>query len=377
MNIIVVGAGWAGEHHVKAIQALQREGRDVSIAALVDTDHDHLAQCAASWGIKPTFTELKDALADTNAEAVLLATPHHLHRAAAEAAAAGGRHVLVEKPMALTLDDADAMIDACREAGVTLMVLESTRYQRGNLLIADALRRGAIGQVLSGRINRIGRGRHSYRYPGRRAWLADPHVCGGGIWMVNGIHLMSRARMFFGEVVRIDAREVHSDRFESPLEATVVALVEFESGAVVTLTLSAELHGYGRWGDLAIFGADGTLGMADRKADVIEIHREGRGEAEVVDCADVPRHGADGYFVRQIEEFLAAVADRRDPITSGVSERASLAAVLAGYDSIRTGRPVSPDAPLLVGTSAPPDPAEYLAHARPLAVHQDANTEQA
>ncbi|MFW6146070.1 MAG: Gfo/Idh/MocA family protein [Planctomycetota bacterium] len=364
MDIIVVGAGWAGEHHVKAIQALQQEGRDVAIAALVDTDRDHLAQCASAWGIEPTFTELKDALAGTNAEAVLLATPHHLHRAAAEMAAAGGRHVLVEKPMALTLDDADAMIDACRKANVTLMVLESTRYQRRNLLTADALRRGEIGQVLSGRINRIGRGRHTYGYPGRRAWLADPDVCGGGIWMVNGIHLMSKARMFFGEVVRIDAREVHSARFESPLEATVVALVDFDSGAVVTLTLSAELHGYGRYGDLAIFGADGTLGMADRKADTIEIHREGRTDAEVRDCTEPPRQDADGYFVRQIEEFLDAVDDGRDPVTSGASERASLAAVLAGYDSIRTGRPVSPEAPLLVGTSSPPDPADYLARAR-------------
>ncbi len=370
MEIIVVGAGWAGEHHVKAIQALQREGRDVGIAALVDTDAAQLAQCAAAWGIESTFTELTDALADTNAEAVLLATPHHLHRAGVELSAAGGRHVLVEKPMALTLDDADAMIDAARKANVTLMVLESIRYQRSSLLIADALRRGAIGQVLSGRINRIGRGRHTYAYPGRRAWLADPAVCGGGIWMVNGIHLMSKARMCFGEVVRIDAREVHSDKFESPLEATVVALAEFDRGAVVTLTLSAELHGYGRYGDLTIFGADGTLSMADRNAQTIEIHREGRADVETHDCADLPRHDADGYFVRQIEEFLAAIDEGRDPVTSGVSERASLAAVLAGYESIRTGRPVSPEAPLLIGTSAPPDPAEYLAAPKPRAVDE-------
>ncbi|NLF33097.1 MAG: Gfo/Idh/MocA family oxidoreductase, partial [Planctomycetes bacterium] len=359
-----------------AIQALRREGRDVGIAALVDTDREHLAQCARAWHIAPTFTELNDALADTGAEAVLLATPHHLHRAGAEAAAAGGRHVLVEKPMALTLDDADAMIAACRRAGVMLMVLESVRYQRGNLLIAEALQRGVIGQVLSGRIDRIGRGRHTYQYPGRRAWLADPDVCGGGIWMVNGVHLMSQARMFFGEVVRIDAREVRSDRFDSPLEATVVALVEFDSHAVATLTLSAELHGYGRWGDLAVFGADGTLGMTDRGADTIEIHREGRQAAEILDCTDPPRDGADGYFVRQIEEFLAAVAEGRQSATSGVCERASLAAVLAGYESLRTGLPVSPQAPLLVGASAPPDPAEYLPRARPLAVHQDADAKE-
>jgi len=341
MDFIIVGTGWAGEHHTQAIKALEAEGVDVHVAALVDVDAEHFARCAAEWGIERTFGSLDAALdALPDAAAVVLATPHHVHRQGTELAAAAGRHVLVEKPMTLTLADADAMIAACRDARVTLMVLESARYSRSSQAIAAALTEGKIGQIVSGRINRIPRGRQSFSYPGRRAWLSDPAAGGSGMWMLNGIHLMSRARMFLGEVTRIYAREVHSAKFESPLEATVVALLEFDTGAVATVTLSSELHGYKRYSDVVLFGSDGTLGTSDRNPSEIRIDTEDGDEPEIIDCTDQPRSGADGHFVRQMEEFLAAVAEGREPATSGTSERGSLAAVVAGYESMRTGRPV-------------------------------------
>ena len=341
MDLSIVGCGWAGERHVLAAKALERRGRHVRIAALVDTDPDHLAAKAEEWGIETTFRELAAALdAMPDAGEVVLATPHNAHREGTEQAAAAGRHTLVEKPIALTLEDADAMIAACDAAGTTLMVAESLRYHPRSVAMRDALKAGKIGQVLSGRINMIVRGRHTYQYPGRRAWLAEPDLGGSGIWMLNGIHHMSAARMFLGEVARIDAREVHSDKFQSKQEATVVALVEFESGAVITMTVSAELHGYRRFGDVALFGADGTL-YANRRDARLTIYTEDAAP-EIVEWEDDEDDGAPGHFVHQLEEFLAAVNEHREPYTSGPCERATLAAVLAGYESIRTGQPVAP-----------------------------------
>jgi len=344
MDLIVVGAGWAGERHVLAVKALEREGRDAHVAALVDVDADHLAAQAAAWGVGATYRDLSLALsAHPDAGAVVLATPHNRHREGTEQAARAGRHVLVEKPMALTLEDADAMIAACDAAGVTLMVAESARFHRPTMAVREALDAGMIGQVLSGRLNSIGRGRHTYQYPGRRAWLAEPDQGGTGIWMLNGIHQMSVARMLFGEVMSIYAREVRSAQFQSPLEATVVALLEFESGATITMTVSAELHGYKRFGDIVVFGADGTLAVNRREGSPLEIYTEGATEPEIVACADGERSGAPDHFVRQMAEFLAAVAEKRPPSTDGPSERATLAAILAGYESIRTGRPMTPE----------------------------------
>jgi len=338
MELIVAGAGWAGEAHVRAIQCLHAQGADCGVAALVDPDREHLSAKAAEWGIARTYADLPSALSEcADAAAVVLATPHHLHRRGAELAAGAGRHVLVEKPMALRLGDADAMIAACERAGVRLMVAESARYERSALAMREVLSAGTIGRVLSARINRITRGRHSYAYPGRRAWLADPAVCGGGIWMLNGIHDMSLARMLLGEPVRIYAREVHSERFASPLEATVVALVSFDGGTEATFTVSAELHGYKRFGDVVLFGTDGTLRLA-RDSGELNIYTEDGEEA--LDCRQEQIDQARGAFVRQMREFLTAVAEGGEPPTSGRSERRSLRAILAGYESIRTGRPV-------------------------------------
>jgi len=339
MDLIVVGAGWAGEHHVLAAQALQRSGVDTRVAALVDVDPEHLAQKAAEWGISATYPDLPTALsAHPDAMGVVLATPHHLHREGTEQAADAGRHVLVEKPMALTLEDADAMIGACGRAGTTLMVAESTRYQKSTIALRDAIQAGKIGQLLSGRMNMIFRGRNTYAYPGRRAWLAHPNQGGSGIWMLNGIHGMSAARLFLGEVTRIYARQVKSDAFESEPEATVVALISFDSGAELTMTVSAELRGYGRFGDLVLFGSDGTLELSRRFGGQLAIYAEG--EPETVSCEESPIDNADPHFVRQMQEFLDVVDQGREPFTSGPGERATLAAILAGYESIRTGQPI-------------------------------------
>jgi predicted dehydrogenase len=343
MELIVVGAGWAGERHVEAIRSLERTGADYHVAALVDVDRAHLAAQADAWGIDVTYPDLATALEDLdNADAVVLATPHHLHREGAERAAGAGKHVLVEKPIALTLDDADRMIRACERAGVTLMVAESARYSRTALVIRDLLASERIGTILSGRLNRITKGKHTYAYPGRRAWLADPDVCGGGIWMLNGIHALSLARMLLGEPARIYAREVHSEHFQSSLEATIVALLSFASGAEVTMTVSAELHGYRRYGDLVLFGTDGTLCVRrPGGTGVIVDTAEG---TEYLPCAEDDCDGARGSFVRQMQEFAAAATEGREPASSGRSERKTLAAILAGYESVRTGRPVELDA---------------------------------
>ena len=338
MKFIVAGAGWAGQRHVEAITALERQGVACRLTALVDVDEEHLAAKADEWKIENAYASLESCLSEqSDADAVVLATPHHLHLSGARQAAAAGMHVLVEKPMTVTIEDADAMIEACEGSGVTLMVAESARYALPNIAARDAIAAGKIGQVLSGRINFIGRGRHTYSYPGRRGWLADPKTPGSGIWMLNGIHQMSIARMLCGEPRRIYAREVHSDKYESPLEATILAELSFDSGAEITMTVSAELHGYKLFADVVLFGSDGTLCMR-RGTDELSIYTDEG--VEIIDTRERDRNEAGGNFIRQMSEFIAATRDRREPFTGGPSERRTLAAILAGYESLRTGAPV-------------------------------------
>jgi len=106
------------------------------------------------------------------------------------------------------------------------------------------------------------------------------------------------------------------------------------------MIVSAELHGYRRYGDLVLFGSEGTLDVNRRHGDGVTVYTEG--EPEVLPCASDERGGAPGNFVRELEEFLSAIAQGREPYTSGSSERETLAAILAGYESMRTGQPVAP-----------------------------------
>jgi len=339
MKIIIVGLGWAGQAHFRAIRALQQCDEDCCVVAVVDTDAQHLAATASELDASCTHANLAEAIsAHDDANAVVVATPHDNHRLVCEQAAAAGMNVLVEKPVAVTLADADAMIEACDKAGVTLMVAESARYNLPQIEAAEVVASGRIGQILSGRVNSIGRGRHTYSYSGRRAWLADPATPGAGIWMLNGIHEMSAARMLFGQVNRIYARQVNSDKYQSPLEATIVAMVSFDTGAEVTVTLSAELHGYERFADILVFGSEGTLYL-QRSSGALTVCTEQSG-TEVIDCSEGPQAGASPNFVRQLQEFIQAVEEQREPETGGQSERETLAAILAGYESVRTGDPV-------------------------------------
>lgn len=344
MDLIVAGVGWAGEHHLMAVRELEADGRDVRVAALVDVDEQHVRTIGDKYGAKATYTELPAALeAHPEAEGVILATPHNAHRSGTEQAAAAGRHVLVEKPMALTLEDADAMIAACGEAGTTLMVAESVRYGPRMTAVRGVLEAGKIGRPLSGYVNFIPRGHKTFEYPGRRAWLGRPEEGGSGIWMLNGIHVMSAARMIFGDVVRIDARTVRSKEFCSDVEATVVALLDFDTDAVATLTVSAELHGYRRFSDMVVFGSRGTLQLNWRRGEALKVYSED-GPSEEIDCGAGEEGRVPVSFVRELEEFLCAVEEGREPYTSGRQERNSLAAILAGYRSIDEFRPMQVDA---------------------------------
>ena len=125
LRIAIVGLGCAGTRQVEAIREL---GDRLTVAALMDTDTDHLAERAQTFGIAKTTTDYAAVLADPAIDAVSICTPHGLHCPMALDAAAAGKHILVEKPMALTVAEATRMIDAAAANDVVLYVAEQVAY---------------------------------------------------------------------------------------------------------------------------------------------------------------------------------------------------------------------------------------------------------
>ncbi len=330
IRVAVVGAGWAGERQVRAAREL---GRKIAPACLVDRDSEFLDAKARELGL-PARARYEDVLADPAIDAVSLCTPHGLHCEQAVAAARAGKHVLVEKPMALSVADATRMIEAARAGGVRLYVAESESYTARAHWLRGAVRDGGLtGDLVSACLLRGFRSER-FRYPGRREWLTRPELGGTGTWTLHGIHSMAELRTVLGEVRTVYLREHHAASFATPeIEGTMSGHLTMQSGLGVSILQSCETRlgpGLGGW---LLFGTRASLQAGD---DGYRVHGA---DGAVSQLTAYPVRPLSPY-AEELEAFADFVTDGTAGPTTGESERRSLAIVEAGYESARTGRPV-------------------------------------
>ena len=341
LRLTIIGCGWAGERHFLAAREFPEE---IEVTTLVDSDKEFLEKQNKEWKVAHVYTDYREALKQDDVHAVVIALPHNLHCRSVVEAAQAGKHILCEKPMAMNVAEADRMNEAAEKNKVTLMIGESVRYQALSMLIKEQLEKRVLGPLIAAKMSFMpGRSHDTYGYPGRRAWLADKRGSGGGIWMTNGIHQVSAARMFFGEVESIKAAEHHAPKFRSDpqfpesLEGTVSALLTFQGGLPLHMLVSPEIGHWGRFSEVVIHGAEATLRADWSKKDCIEIYRSKEEHQTIPVQSDEPNR----HFVRQMREFVDALREGRGPLSSGRSERESLAVVEAGYRSMASGKEVA------------------------------------
>lgn len=329
IGMAVIGAGWAGERQTRAVQEL---GRKVRVECLVDTDADFLSAKADELGIDKTYTSLQAALDDDAVDAISICTPHALHCPLALEAAAAGKHILCEKPLALTVEDATRMIDAAERSGVKLYVAENLCYMPMSRALKNIVETQAyIGELIAAAFV-SGFRAQNFGYAGRRAWLTQPEVGGTGTWMLHGIHSMAQLRFILGEVTTVYLREHHAASFGRPdIEGTVSGTLTLEGGVQVSVlqtcevNLPGDLRGYTLYGDQGCIRAhtDGYTVIGD----------------QTVEYFSYPASDLSDYAA-EIEAFADYVAGTAEGPTTGRSERRSLAVVQAGYESMHSGQPV-------------------------------------
>lgn len=190
-----IGTGFIARLHLDAYARLAAEGAPFAVVAVADAAPGRAAEVAHAYGIPRAHDHYRAVLEDPAVTAVNICTPNRSHREIAVAAARAGKHVFLEKPIALTLEDADAIVAACEEAGVKLMVGQSQRF--------EAIHSQLHALVTSGE---IGRPRHittftceGYYWPGGwRAWQTDPAQSAGNL-VHNGIHDLDLVSWIMGE----------------------------------------------------------------------------------------------------------------------------------------------------------------------------------
>ena len=328
LRLAIVGVGWAGERQAQAIREL---GRKVTAACLVDNDADFLAAKAAELGIEKTYTDYHEALADEAIDAVSICTPHPLHCPMALEAAAAGKHMLVEKPMAVTVEEATRMIQAAEANNVKLYVAESLCYTSMSHRLRAIVESGEhFGELVAASF--VGGFRSpNFGYAGRRDWLTRPDAGGTGTWTLHGIHSMAQLRYVLGEVKTVYLQEHHAASFERPdIEGTMSGTLTLITGVPVSVVQTCEVK---LPGDMLGYTLYGDAGIVQATRDGYTVINS---DGETGDLMPWPDADLSEY-AQEVEAFADYVLDGIEGPTDGYSERRSLAIVQAGYESAQSG----------------------------------------
>jgi len=273
-----------------------------------------------------THASLGDLLKES--EAVVIASTNAAHRRYTLAAADAGVHVLCEKPLATTIADARAMIDACRRSGVQLGVALPVRSSPAIVALKDAIGRGTLGAIRAVRATNPG------RYPGR--WFGDPVEAGGGAAMDHTVHLADALRwLLTDEIVRVHA-ELGSFLHGLAVEDCGVLTVDLKGGAFGSIDCSwSRPATFPTWGGLTmhVIGERGTVD--------VDVFRQSMTHYDDAAGATTLVGWGDDLNALMVDGFVDAILAGRPVPISGADGLRSLEVVVAAYRSADLGRPVA------------------------------------
>jgi predicted dehydrogenase len=332
----LIGCGEIAADSATAIRAAP----NATITHAVDTSPERARSLAAATGAKAT-TELRELLDSPNVDAVLISTPHNLHAPLAIQAAQHGKHVVVEKPMAITVADCDRMIAAAASHRVLLSVCYCSRFEPAVSEARRLIEAGAVGRVFGTRIS-FGQWRgREYWTEGltgrtRGDWRRHRETAGGGVLIMNACHLLDYMTWLVGSPISDVSATLATLASDVEVEDTVSLSYRYQSGAVGSLDATTALVGPWVFSQ-EIWGRDGRLQLAPQLRFWSSRVIDGRDRQTWHTVRLSPSDSRARYF----EAFANAVLDDGAPPVTGAEARAVQAAIEAAYSSVETRRTVA------------------------------------
>ena len=330
----LIGCGRVAPRHAQSLAQL-RETQLVAVADLRAARADHFASDYRA----EAYTDYRALLDRADIDAVSICVPSGLHAQVALDALDAGKHVLVEKPIALRLEDADAMIARAQATGRTLAVVLQNRYNHPMRQLRAAIDGGALGRLHLGAACVRWFRPQSYYEDG---WHGTRAMDGGAL-MNQSIHHIDALQWFMGNVQSVyaySATRAHSMEAED----VGVAVLRFAGGALATIEGSTLTWPENLEGSVAVFGERGSVkigGTALNRIVLWKVDGMLEQEAEILTSQVVDPPSVYGYSHRElIHDFATALRDGRAPGTPGSEARQSLELVLAIYESAAVGREV-------------------------------------
>ena len=331
----VIGVGNIAPIHAAAIEGAP-EAELVAVATRnPQRGQAFVAQHGGTW-----HADYRDLLARGDVDAVTICAPHYLHAPMTLDAAAAGKHVLCEKPMARSAAECDAMLAACDKAGVTLGVIFQSRFEPLSQQLKAALDAGQLGRLLWVSANTLWHRTDEYYRSGpwRGTWARE----GGGVLLNQAIHAIDLLVWLAGTPARVTA-QTRTLNHEIEVEDCGLALLEYDDGrlGLIQATTSAfpgypeRLEFYGSRGSAIYHKGQGRLEWhrVDPREDRVD-------EAGVSSGAAKPMDITAAAHTAQFQDFIAAIRERRPPLVNGREGRRSVELVEAIYRSARANAPV-------------------------------------
>lgn len=333
-KLALAGCGRISKNHFEAIAKVE----GLALSAVCDTDEQR-ARAAGAQNDVPWHTSYDEMLRSAKCDAVVIATPSGLHPQLGILAARAGKHVISEKPMAITLTAADDLVNACDSAGVNLFVVKQNRLNPPVQLLKRALDKGRFGRLYMANCTvRWTRPQEYYdQAPWRGTWEFD-----GGAFMNQASHYVDLMQWFMGPVESVMAKTATlARRIES--EDCGVAALRFRSGALGVMEVTMLTYPRNLEGSITVLGERGTVKIGGSAVNRVEHwdFAEADSDDALVDAAStsppsVYGFGHEGYY----RNVLAVLRGEAAPDTDGRAGRKSLELILGIYESARTGREV-------------------------------------
>ena len=353
LKTALLGCGKVADLHAAAFVNLE----DSLFTAVCGRNPEKTASFASKYGVK-AYTDVSEMISEEKIDVVSICTPHPDHRIPAIASMEAGAHVLIEKPLASSLEDCDAMLEASKQHGREIGVICQRRWYPSAQRVKQAIDTGKIGKPVFGTVNMLGwRDKEYYNSdPWRGSWKGE----GGGVLVNQAPHQLDLLQWYMGEIDELYGRWSNLNHPYIEVEDTANAILRFKNGAVANIIVSnsqkpgiyCKVHVHGENGASVGVQTDGgamfIAGMSEILEPPVNDLWTVPGEENMLqdwvkedsDLFNSLSNPMEYFHQRQIADFLNAILEGRKSLVTGEDGRVTVEIFTAVYRSTRDGKPV-------------------------------------
>jgi predicted dehydrogenase len=348
----IIGCGKVAHIHAKALQNI----KESEFSAVCSRNIEKSKHFAAQYGVK-AYSDVTDMISETGIQAVIVGTPHPAHAGPTIRAIEGGAHVIVEKPLASSLEDCDAMIEAATRKNVKLSVISQRRFYAPAQRIKKAIDDGKLDKPVLGTVTVLGwRDKKYYDSdPWRGTWEGE----GGGVLVNQAPHQLDLLLWYMGDIEEIYGCWANINHPYIEVEDTSIAVIRFKNGALGNIVVSNSQNPP-LYGKVAVHGANGasvgaqTDGGAMFIAGMSTIEEPPLNDLWTIQCEEdrldfwkkedmelfKKINPIEYYHELQIRDFITAIIDNRKPMVSATEGRKTVELFTAIYRSQKQNQPI-------------------------------------